>query len=118
MIGTALYSLISRLSRLKMNKQFDRSMRGDLEYTIAVATYQVRLSQIMRWNILPVGALIVIGLWSSNKPVWGIGLMLITFVLAHYASGWEHTIYKSRKRDLEILQTKLNSEVHPAEHTS
>ena len=38
------------------------------------------------------------------------GLILIFFVLTGYASGWEHRIYKARKRELEILQGKLENE--------
>src|SRR5688572_30355056 len=44
MLVTASYFLRSRIHRMKHNHQFDRSMRGDLEHAISVATYQVRLS--------------------------------------------------------------------------
>jgi hypothetical protein len=57
MLGSALFMLVSRIRRIKGDNQFDRSMSGDLDHAISVATYQVRISQIMLWNILPIGAL-------------------------------------------------------------
>jgi len=110
MFGTALYSIISRVRRIRGERQFDRTMLGDLHLAIYTATYQVRLSQIMRWNFLPVGGLTVLGVWGGGKPLWITGVMLLVFTLAYYASGWEHSIYESRKRELEILRGKLSSE--------
>lgn len=109
MLATALYVLVSRIRRIKENHRFDRSMHGDLHHAISVATYQVRLSQIMRWNMLPVVALTLLGIWEGGKSFWVAGFLLIFFALAYYASGWEHNIYKARKRALEILQTKLET---------
>ena len=109
MFATCLYALVSRIRRIKGDQRFDRSMHGDLNYAISVATYQVRLSQIMRWNILPVGILSLLSLWEGGKPFWAIGLILIFFAVAYYAGNWEHRIYKARKRELETLQRKLEA---------
>lgn len=35
---------------------------------------------------------------------------MIFLFLANYAAGWEHGIYKARKRELEILRNKLENE--------
>jgi hypothetical protein len=110
MFATGLYSLVSRIRRLKKDHQFDRSMRGDLAHAIAIATYQVRFSQLMRWNILPIGILILLGLWEGEKSIWLAAGILVFFVLVNYAAGWEHNIYKSRKHELEILKNKLENE--------
>jgi len=64
----------------------------------------------MRWNILPMGAFVVLGLWVGSKPVWMVVMILIFFGLAYYTSGWEHRIYISRRRELELLKNKLESE--------
>jgi len=109
-LGSALYTLVSRIQRINGDQQFDRSMLGDLTHAVSMATYQVRLSQLMRWNILPIGTLILLGLWDGGKSVWILLGILIFFVLTNYASGWEHGIYKARKRELEILKEKLASE--------
>ena len=110
MFGTALFTVISRIRRIKSSNRFDRSMHGDLDHAVSIATYQVRISQVMRWNILPIGALCFLGLWAGGKPVWIAIVVLIFFVLVYYASGWEHRIYKKKKHELELLQRKLENE--------
>lgn len=107
MFGTAFFLLASRVRRIGASKKFDRSMLGDLEHAISVATYQVRLSFLGRWNILPIGSLVALGLWDSGKSMWILAAFIIFFILTNYASGWEHRIYKGRKKDLEILKSKL-----------
>lgn len=107
MFITACYLLMRRVARISAGQRFDRSLNGELDHAIALATYQVRLSQIMRWNIVPIGALTLLGLLESGKPIWIAGAVLILFIIAHYAGRWEHGIYKNRKRELEILQSKL-----------
>jgi hypothetical protein len=98
MFASALYVLVSRISRIRGESQFDRSLRGDLSHAISMAMYQVRLSQLMRWNILPIGILSLLG----------IGIFVF-FALAYYAGGWEHGIYIRRKRELELLKAKLEN---------
>ncbi len=110
MIATALYVIIGRIQRLSGAKKIGETMLEELNLAIATATYQVRLSQVMRWNALPVGGLIVMGVWSKDNSIWFPALVGIVFILCFYASGWEHRIYKSRKNELEMLRTKLDSE--------
>ena len=109
MLGTALFMLVNRVRRIKRNNQFDRSMSGDLDDAIAVATYQVRISQIMLWNILPIGALTTLGLWEGGKSIWIAIVVLLFFALSYYVGGWEHNIYKRKKRELEVLKKKLDN---------
>ena len=110
MLGSALYLTVSRVRRIYGDHQFDRSLHGDLAHAVSVATYQVRISGLMRWNMLPIVLLIILGVWDGGKSVWIAVGILIFFVLTNYAAGWEHNIYKSRKRELEILQDKLENE--------
>lgn len=110
MFVSVLYLLMSRLRRMKDVQQFERSMHGDLDHAISVATYQVRLSGLIRWNTVPLAVLIVLGILESGKSIWIALALVIFFVLTNYAAGWEHNLYKSRKRELEILKTKLESE--------
>jgi hypothetical protein len=117
MFSTALYVLVSRIRRIKGSQRFDRSMRGDLDHALSVATYQVRLSQLGRWSILPMGILILPGIWEGGKSIWLVAAMVIFFVLVSYAGRWEHNIYKAKKRELEILQSKLENE-EPGDRSS
>jgi hypothetical protein len=109
-LATALYTLVRRTQRIKGNQQFDRSISGDLNHAISMASCQVRISQIMRWNILPIATLTFLGLWEGGKPIWIAIIVLLFFALTYYAGGWEHNIYKRKKRELEILQKKLGNE--------
>jgi hypothetical protein len=110
MFCTALYLMVGRLRRIKGSYQFDRSLRGDLKHALAVATYQVNLSKVMRWNALPIGTFILLGILESGKSIWiAVGIFLF-LLLASYAGGWEHNIYKTRKRELETLQNKLEKD--------
>lgn len=109
MFVTALYFLSSRIYRLKANKRFDRSMLSDLQYALSTAAYQVRLSTIGRWNSLPIAIFIFLGLWDGGKPIWMAFGILIFFVVVNYLAGWEHNIYKARRRELEILQQQLEA---------
>jgi hypothetical protein len=110
MLISAACVLISRIRRIVAKFRFDRSLRGDLNNAISIATYQVRLSQIMRWNIIPIGILVTLIFLEGGKSIWIAGFMVVAVVLVFYAGNWEHGIYKSRKKELEILQSKLENE--------
>ena len=111
MFCTALYVGVSRTQRIKRNAgRFAQTMHEDLEQAISTAAYQVRLSQIMRWNILPIGLLIFLGVWEGGKSVWVAVGTLLFFVLTYYASGFENRMYKRRKRELQLLQKNLEKE--------
>lgn len=111
MFGTALYLLMSRIRRIKRNKyRFEQSMRGDLDHAISIATYQVRLSQLMRWNILPIGILILLGMWEGGKSIWIAAGTLILFAFTYYAGAKEHRMYKAKKRELQLFQENLENE--------
>lgn len=110
MILSAGYVLVSRLRRIKGNHRFNRSMNGDLSHAIANASYQVRFSYLMRWNTLPIAALIVLSFMEGGKSIWLVAGVLAFFAATMYFSGWEHNIYLNKKRELEILQQKLVEE--------
>lgn len=110
MFMTAIYVVISRIRRIKGEGTYDRSMQGDLHHAIAMASHQVRLSQLIRWNTLPVVALVLLVVWEGSKSIWMAAGILIFFTLTYFASGWEHRFYQTRKRELEILKGKLENE--------
>jgi hypothetical protein len=110
MFISGLYFLVHRIRRIQADQQFDRSMLGDLRYAISIASYQVRISLVMRWNIVPIGLLVILSIMYGGKSVWLAAGIFIFLVLTSYASGWEHNIYKNRKIELERLQRKLEDE--------
>jgi Flp pilus assembly protein TadB len=107
----SLYLLLIRAQRKKTANQFDRSLLGDLDHALSNATYQVRLSGVMLWNNLPLGILVLLGFWEKGKlSVWIVVFMLVFFAFTYYVGGWEHNIYRKKKRNLEVLKEKLNME--------
>lgn len=111
MIASSIYMIVSRIRRIKGNHRFDRSMRGDLDYAISVAAYQINLSNLGRFNVLPIGILSILTVWDEGKSLWWAVGLIILFFLANYAAAWEHRIYKARKIELDTLQSKLENEV-------
>lgn len=107
MFLTAVYCVVWRMRRVQGEQQFDRTMAGDLDHAVSVATYQVRFSALMRWNILPVALLIMVGVWGNGNSVGLVIGLALFFALTFYASGWEHNYYKSRRRDLQQLRKLL-----------
>ncbi|MTI86757.1 MAG: hypothetical protein FH748_02175 [Balneolaceae bacterium] len=107
MAATAAFVFTGRLKRKKREHLFDRSMLGDLDHAISNATFQVRLSQIMRWYILPVGLLILLDIWQTLTQIW-ISVLIFLFIgFIWFAGRWEHQIYVKRKHELEVLRAKL-----------
>jgi hypothetical protein len=108
MFATALYVIVNRIKRTSGERKFDRSISGDLDHALATATYQVRFSYILRWNILPIAIFLLGGMWENGKSIWLVAALVIFFVITFYASGWEHNFYERRKHELEILRGKLS----------
>lgn len=110
MLLISLYAIICRTRRLRLSNRFDLSMYGDLLHALSVATYQVRFSYLMRLNSLPVALLIILSAWESGKFFW-LAVATSAFILvANFAAGWEHHIYKSRRQELQVLKNKLDEE--------
>jgi hypothetical protein len=110
MLAVAAYVASSRILRINNGRKYDRTLRGELAHAIAVAAYQVRLSYLMKLNIVPIAVLILLGLWAGEKSLWIGCVTCIFFVLAFYLGRWEHKIYVGRKNELETLQAKLVNE--------
>jgi hypothetical protein len=110
LFGSALYVLINRLRRIKDQQRFHRTLSGDLAHALATAGYQVRIAQIMRWNFLPIGMLMFLSLWETGKSIWLALFVAFVFILSFFVSRWELSIYRNKKRELEVLQQKLQQE--------
>ena len=107
MLATAVFILAGRFKRIKRGKTFDQNMRGNLEQAIADATYKVHISQLMRWNIIIIALIVVLGMFEGGESIWIIAGTAIFFSIAYYGSGYEHRCYISRKRELLSLYEKL-----------
>jgi len=109
MFATVVYLVTGHIRRLNASRRFDRSIRGDLDHAISLASYQVRLSQFIRWNLLPMGVIMIFSSWDSGKLI-RIGLiMIIANILAFYVTSKGLRAEKRRKRELQSLKEKLEA---------
>lgn len=106
MLMTGSYVLTNRRRRIIGARRFDRSVRGDLDYAISVASYQVRFSRLMRLNIIPIAAITLSGLWDGGKSQWIVAAVVV-FVVSYFAGGMEHSFYKRRRDELDLLRKGL-----------
>ncbi|HMJ68613.1 MAG TPA: hypothetical protein VK508_06950 [Cyclobacteriaceae bacterium] len=110
MLIVAAVVTVTRVQRIGSQSTFDRSILGDLDHTIATASYQVRLSGMLRWNVVPVAVLITLGVWNSGKGfALAVGILAFS-AITWYASGWEHNYYRRRKSEVEALRKMVLSE--------
>jgi hypothetical protein len=107
LLVTVLYVLVNRIRRMREQKQFNRSLSGDLEHALTTAAYQVRISRIMRWNVVPIGLLALLCVWEGGQSIWFSVAVALFFVLVFVASGWEQGIYRNKMKELQVLQQKL-----------
>jgi hypothetical protein len=110
LLVTALYVLVNRIRRMRKQKQFNRSLSGDLQHALTTAIYQVRIYHIMRCNVLPIGLLVLLSVWEGGQSVWFSVAVALFFVLVFMASGWEMGVYRNKVKELQVLQQKLQED--------
>ena len=103
------YLVVHRIRRIKAGRRFDRSIHGDLDHAISIAGYQIRLSQIVRWNFLPMGAIMIASGWESGKLFMVSVIILVSYALAFYVTSKGYQSNKRRKRELHVLKEKLET---------
>jgi len=109
MIGIAVYVVISHIRRIKASRQFDRSIHGDLDHAISLASYQIRFSRIISWNLLPMGAIMIFSGWEAGKLFKVSVVILVSYTLAFYVTSKGTLMNKRRKRELQVLKEKLEA---------
>ncbi|MEP6628103.1 MAG: hypothetical protein ABJA32_08980, partial [Ginsengibacter sp.] len=107
MFAIVVYLIISSIHRIRASRQFDRSIHGDLNHSIFLASYQMRISQIIRWNFLPMGLIMILSGWEAGKLVRVGTIILVSYTLAFYVTSRGYSANKRRKRSLQVLKEKL-----------
>jgi hypothetical protein len=110
MFAIAVYFVTHHIRRIKASRQFDRSINSDLDHAIFLANYQMRLSQIVRWNLLPMGTLMIFSSWESGKLLRVSIIILISIALAFYVTSSGYRANKKRKHKLQALKEKLETD--------
>jgi hypothetical protein len=109
MFATVMYVAVSRIRRIRASRRFDRSVNGDLNHAISLASYQLRLSRIINWNILPMGAIMIFSGWEAGKLLKVSAVIVVSYVLAFYVGNKGIRANKRRKRELTVLKEKLET---------
>jgi hypothetical protein len=107
MFGIVGYMIVSHIRRIQSSRQFDRSIQGDLDHAISLVGYQMRISQFFSWNLLPLGAIMILSGWEAGKLFKTSVVMLLSSVLAVYVNSKGYGANKRRKRVLQVLKEKL-----------
>jgi len=109
MFVTVAYLVVSRSRRIKASRRFDRTLHGDLDHAISLAGYKLRLSRIMVWNLLPMGAIMIFSGWEAGKLLKVSVVILISYALAFYVGSKGNRVDKRRRRELQVLKEKLDA---------
>jgi hypothetical protein len=105
----AVYLVSHHIRRVKAGRRFDRSVHGDLDHAISIANYQMRLSQIIRWNFVPMGVIMIFSGWESGQLLKVSAVILASYTLAFYVTSKGYRFNKRRKRELQVLRGKLET---------
>ena len=111
MFSTVVFIVESHTRRIKAGRRFDRSIHGDLDHGIHLISYQMRISQITRWNLLAMGAIFILSFsaWEAGKLIEISAVILVVYSLTFYASARSIRANKRRIRALEVLKEKLEN---------
>ena len=109
MFAIVAYLVVHHIRRIKAGQRFDRSIYGDLNHAISIASYQMRLSQIIRWNFIPMGAIMIFSSWESGKLLRVIAIILVGYTLAFYVTSKGYLANKRKKLKLQALKEKLET---------
>ena len=109
MIGIVVYVVVSHIRRIKASRRFDRSIHGDLDHAISLASYQMRLSRMISWNLLPMGAIMILSGWEAGKLFKASAVILVAYTLAFFVERKGYRMNKRRKRELQVLKEKLET---------
>jgi len=112
MFAIVVYLAVSHIRRIRVSRRFDRSIHGDLDHAIYLISYQMRTSLVLRWHLLPLGAIMIFSCWKIGK-LFLLSAVISAIVLvnagAFYASVKSYSANKRRKRKLQVLKEKLEN---------
>jgi hypothetical protein len=109
LVGIVMYLLVSHIRKLRASRRFDRSIQGDLDHAISLTSYQMHISQIIRWNFIPMGAILIFSGWEGGKLFQVGALILVSNTLAFYVTSKGLRANQRRKQKLQLLKEKLEA---------
>jgi uncharacterized membrane protein YfcA len=104
------YLVVGRVQRRSSERAFEASLLGDLDLAIAQLDYHIRrIRTFPLWFCAPMFATVVVGFASKydGTPSWLWLPVLGAFPLSIYVTRLELRCMVPRRRELDLLRTKL-----------
>lgn len=109
---TSVYIYIGRLRRKKKERQFDRTMLGDLDHALYNVDYEVRRARTFPlWYLIPVAIPAMLNMYMSGASMLKWVLVIGAFILSYFVVWFGLTkMQEPNKRKLERLREKIVNE--------
>jgi len=119
----ALYQFVGRKRQERRERDFEPTLRGDLDRTLAQTEYRIRMARgAVSWGVVPVGlatllfAYVICKLVPTPPAVWLLAAIVIPLSFA--VDAWVkrrplQTELLAQKRELESLRRKLTEPERP-----
>lgn len=106
---TSVYVYIGRIKRKNKERQFDRTMLGELDHALYNSEYEIRRARTFPlWYILPVSIPAMLNMYMNDASVYKWIFVLFAFVLSYFVVWLGLTkMQEPRKRKLEKLREKM-----------
>lgn len=109
---TGVYVYIGRVRRQRAQRQFDRTMLGDLDQAIANVSFEIRRAKtFIWWYILPLAIPLAVNMYMNQAALWKWVFVIAGLILSYFVVQFglnRHQV--PRKRSLESLREKLTDE--------
>jgi hypothetical protein len=106
-LGLVVYLAVMSIRRFRASRKFDRSLKTDLDHSIFLVTYKMRIIQIVQLNLIPLGLIMILSGWESGKLI-SVGLVILfSYTLAFYVNSRGYKANKNRKHRLQVLRDRL-----------
>lgn len=108
LVAFGIYILFRRMRRLKEAQVFARSIKGELDYAIYFANYQVSLSTLAGVSAFPIFLTTWVAALYDDKPLSYLIGFGVFFILALIGAYWEHkSIHLGHRNRLIRLRKSL-----------
>ncbi len=109
---TAVYVIVSRFRRKKIEKQFDQTMLGDLDHAISNVDFEVkRAKTFIWWYIIPIAIPVFLNMYLKEASLWKWALIIGCFILSYVVVQFGlNKAQLPRKDALQALRKKLMDE--------
>ena len=106
---TSVYVYIGRIKRKKKERQFDRTMLGELDHALYNLDYEVRRARTFPlWYLIPVSIPAMLNMYMNDASTFKWVVVIGAFILSYFVVWLGLTkMQEPQKRKLEKLREKM-----------